>query len=292
MTASVTLIVLSLVALATYLHYRHQQRLTLNNRFTIIIGLRQLIFLLRFHRRHTHELLLSGNKTANHNDTSTPLTESIAIEALGHSLLNQAETCNKPMYRITLKQFKTLTKEWQRYSLQRNQAAHGKAIRHVMYLIDDTLTQCLISNDNNQLFQRYQSIWPVTLNALDSLSRFRFAIQQFSHKSPAMQRELTHQMDILKRRMNHLAITAEHHEAVPLLDTLFDQVSHIENSNNNDQQTQSMLYHFSLEVSDTLFMLFDEILQQLGDELAIKLPEMKHKHCATIVPIQQMRSGH
>ncbi|PSU33328.1 hypothetical protein [Photobacterium lutimaris] len=256
------------IALGVITIRSRQQRDILQSRFNQIIGLRQLIHLLRFHRRQSHQALKSTPLITQN------LSESIAIKTLTQSLINQAETTNKPMYRILNKQLDTILNEWPKYSVQRNQSTHGKAIRHVLYLIDDTLTQSLIDSEKEAIFKDYQGTWPLMLNAIDSLSRFRYAIENYKMGSDVMARELGLHGQILKRRMAQLHLPDD--PAVPplIIDKLFCQYENIDLNRHDKERVKHELYQFSLEASDTLFHLFDLVLAHIGHELSIKLPEL------------------
>ncbi|MGR5140943.1 hypothetical protein ACQKPX_04595 [Photobacterium sp. DNB23_23_1] len=256
-----------------------QQRDMLQRRFNQIIGLRQLIHLLRFHRRQSHQAL---KKTP---QITQNLSESIAIKTLTHSLINQAETSNKPMYRILNKQLDTILDEWPKYSVQRNQSTHGKAIRHVLYLIDDTLTQCLITSEKEELFKHYQGTWPIMLNAIDSLSRFRYAIENYKLGSDVMARELGLHIQILKRRMAQLHLPNEPSVPPLIIENLFSHYESIDLNAHDKELVKYQLYQFSLEASDTLFHLFDLVLAHIGNELSIKLPELTVREDKKVVQI-------
>lgn len=268
---TVSLCILLIAGLGYYTYRSKQSHLLMQSRFNQVIGLRQLIHLLRFHRRQTHEVLNSaGLDTLIHQ----PLNESMAIQSLLRALLNQAEKAHKPMYRILMKRLSVLLDEWPRYSIQRNQAVHGKVIRHVMYLIDDTVTQSLLTADKEQLFKRYQSVWPITLNAIDSLSRFRNAIHHYTPDNATTKREITLHIQILRRRLNQMTLCNS--EPVPpiIIESLFEQFDDIKLDNPDTAQTKAQLYEFSLQLSDTLFNLFDLVLCDIGKEISIRLPEL------------------
>lgn len=286
-----TLFVVAL-ALAIYAYRAKQTRLMLQSRFNQVIGLRQLIHLLRFHRRQTHQWLNIHLNTTTGSPPAQPeppaLAESRAIKNLIQSLTNLAEPSNRPMYRILAKRLHNLLEEWPSYSLQRNQVEHGKLIRHVLYLIDDTITQSLIAAEQNHIFNHYQAVWPVTLNAIDSLSRFRYTIHNFSVGSPAMERELRLHLQILKRRLGQMTLPI--HEPVPplILDTLFGQFDDIPLYVADEDQVRDALYQFSQQVSDTLFQLFDSMLAEIANEVEVKLPEL-HQHQGTgVLPFNHL----
>lgn len=267
----ITLFIGLLICLGYYAYHSRQSNSLLQSRFNQVIGLRQLIHLLRFHRRKTHQLLSNGGIN---NSEDQPLNESLAVQSLLRTLIGQAEQPQKPMYRILMKRITTLLDEWPRYSIQRNQAVHGKAIRHVLYLIDDTVTQSLLAADKEELFKQYQSVWPVTLNAIDSLSRFRHTINNFTPGSMAMKRELGLHTQILRRRLGQMSILSSEQVSALLIESLFEQFDKIDLDNPNHAQTKAKLYYFSLQVSETLFNLFDLVLGDIGKEISIRLPEL------------------
>ncbi|MGF1725510.1 hypothetical protein [Photobacterium nomapromontoriensis] len=244
----------------------------LQSRFNQIIGLRQLIHLLRFHRRHAHQILTQDNNPTQ----SQPVihAESMAIQALLQSLITQTDTSSKPMYRILQKRITTLLSDWPKYSLLRNQSSHGKAIRHVLYLIDDILTQSLLATDKQYLLHQYQTVWPITLNAIDSLSRFRYTIHNYTADSSAMEKELLLHTQILKRRLNQMVLSKSN--AIPplLIESLFAQFNEIDLKNSHGRQANRELYALSLQISDTLFNLFDNVLIDIANEVSVKLPSI------------------
>jgi len=259
------------LGLGYYIYHTRQSNSLLQNRFNQVIGLRQLIHLLRFHRRQTHQRLHNGGANT---VGEQPLNESLAIQNLLRTLISQAEQSQKPMYRILMKRITALLDEWPRYSIQRNQTVHGKAIRHVLYLIDDIVTQSLLVTDKEQLFKQYQSVWPVTLNAIDSLSRFRHTIYSFTPNSMAMKRELKLHTQILRRRLGQMSILSSEPVSPLIIESLFDQFEKIDLDRSNQTLTKEELYHFSLLVSETLFNLFDLVLGDIGKEISVRLPEL------------------
>ncbi|MGF1679905.1 hypothetical protein [Photobacterium minamisatsumaniensis] len=263
-------IIITITAISAWAYHVKLRRQQLNSRFNQIIGLRQLIHLLRFHRRQTHLQLCNTP----HNQNQPALAESMAIQSLIRSLLNQAEHNNKPMYRLLMQRISKLLDEWPSYSIPRNQTIHGKTIRHVLYLIDDTITQTLIAADKDAIFKQYQSVWPITLNAIDSLSRFRYTIHYYSGNSDKeiMERELNLHLKILHRRLKQIAIPYTEVIELQILEELTVQFNRIDLRHSEATKVESELYLFSLQVSDVLFQFYDHVLSEIGRELSIKMP--------------------
>ncbi|PSW18432.1 hypothetical protein C9I98_17175 [Photobacterium sanctipauli] len=264
-------ILIALSVIGVWAYHLKQRKQLLERRFNQIIGLRQLIHLLRFHRRQSHQRLCESS--AEH--PQSMLAESMAIQALIRTLLSQAEQNHKPMYRILMKRVSRLLDEWPGYSIQRNQTLHGKTIRHVLYLIDDTITQSLISADKDEVFRQYQSVWPVTLNAIDSLSRFRYTIHNYACDSETMQRELNLHLQILQRRLKQIALPYSEVIEPQILEELNEQFEAIDLDHPDEFKIKDELYVFSLQVSDVLFQFFDNVLSQIGGEISIKMPELR-----------------
>lgn len=265
-----TLFIALIIGLGYYSYRARQTQAQLESRFNQVIGLRQLIHLLRFHRRKTHQALSEDEPDPN---ATQPLNEAQAIRSLLKTLSNQAEPAHKPMYRILRKRIRMVLDNWPSYSQKRNQSSHGKTIRHVLYLIDDTITQGLLAADEQKLFQQYQAAWPVTLNAIDSLSRFRHAIHGFTPGSDTGQREMQLHIQILQRRLGQMALMSSQPVPAVVLDTLFEKFERID-MQRPAPQVKSELYQLSLQLSDTLFNLFDLVLADIGDTLSIRLPEL------------------
>lgn len=259
----------------TYFFYRHRSNQQfLQQRFDQVIGLRQLIDLLRFHRRQTHKILtLQGKPVAR-----PMLAESLAIKRLSETLLSQAEQAHKPMYRVLQQRTSTMLSEWHQYNIQRNQAVHGKMIRHVLYLIDDTITQSLLNTDKATQFQHYQTIWPIILNAIDNLTRYRCAIEKYQTGIPTTTREIEVHVDIFHRRLEQISMQV--HQPIPplFIDNLRQQFNAIQIEQLPVAQARLRLYQHSLKLSDALYLLFDLVLNDIADDIAVNLPKRKQEN--------------
>ncbi|MEH6529943.1 MAG: hypothetical protein V7735_01205 [Photobacterium frigidiphilum] len=243
----------------------------LQTRFDQVIGLRQLIFLLRFHRRESHHFL-----SQSHPLKATQLNEVIAIKSLMKILSSRADKVHKPMYRILAKQINKLLDEWSSYSVRRNQAAHGKAIRHVLYLIDDVITQSLLAADKETLFKTYQTAWPITLNAIDSLSRFRYAIDSYTLGKNSSERELRVHISVIQRRLGQIALLTNKPPLAFMIDDLMLEFESINLQARNLEDVKDDLYQLSLKISDTIFNLFDIILTDIATDISVRFPELQH----------------
>lgn len=258
-----------------YIFYRHRENQQfLQQRFDQVIGLRQLIDLLRFHRRQTHQLLVMQATSITH----PMLSESLAVQKLTTTLLSQAEHAHRPMYRVLQQRVSNMLNEWPQYNLQRNQAVHGKMIRHVLYLIDDTITQSLLNTDKAAQFQHYQTIWPIVLNAIDNLSRYRYAIEKYQIGMPATARELQVHVDIFHRRLEQISMQIKQPVPPLFIESLRQKFQDIQLAELPDPQAKLRLYRHSLKLSDALYLLFDLVLSDIADDVAVNLPRRKQKN--------------
>ncbi|PSW03669.1 hypothetical protein [Photobacterium lipolyticum] len=273
------LLAIFLIATSFLVWQSKQTNDVLQARFDQVIGLRQLIYLLRFHRRQSHQCLSHIRSPK-----LEELNEAKAIKALLHTLVNQAEQTHKPMHRILRQRINSLLNEWFYYSVRRNQAVHGKAIRHVLYLIDDLITQSLLAAGKEQLFNQYQAVWPITLNAIDSLSRFRHTIESYNVDNSASKRELKLHIQIIQHRLGQLSLLM--HRAPPafMLDELQADFGQINLDAQDVMITKQALYQLSLRISDTIFILFDVMLGDIANDISVRFPTI-HLNDAKIIPL-------
>jgi hypothetical protein len=258
-----------------------ENKFLLQARFDQVIGLRQLIFLLRFHRRESHQYLSQTNQSE-----VTQLNEVLAIKSLMKILSSQADQAHKPMYRILTKQINTLLLEWSSYSVRRNQAVHGKVIRHVLYLIDDVITQSLLAADKETLFKTYQKAWPITLNAIDSLSRFRYAIDSYTLGKNASERELRVHISVIQRRLGQVALLVSQPPPAFIIDGLMLEFDSTNLQTRDLEKVKDDLYQLSLKTSDTIFNLFDMILADIATDISVRFPELQRTN-SNVVAFQE-----
>ncbi|PSV48478.1 hypothetical protein [Photobacterium indicum] len=265
------LLVIIFGASCFFLWQARENKRFLQTRFDQVIGLRQLIFLLRFHRRETHHFL-----SQSHPLETAQLNEVVAIKSLMKILSSRADKVHKPMYRILAKQINKLLDEWLSYSVRRNQAAHGKAIRHVLYLIDDVVTQSLLAADKEALFKTYQTAWPITLNSIDSLSRFRYAIDSYTLGKNSSKRELRIHISVIQRRLGQIALLTNKPPLTFMIEDLMLEFESINLQARNLEDVKGELYQLSLKISDTIFNLFDIILTNIATDISVRFPELQH----------------
>ncbi|MGF1757335.1 hypothetical protein L4D76_05140 [Photobacterium sagamiensis] len=276
----ILLLTICFIAIGFIAWQSNQRNNLLQARFDQVIGLRQLIYLLRFHRRQSHQCLLNINSSE-----LKELNEAKAIKALMRTLVSQAEQTHKPMHRILRQRINSLLNEWFHYSVRRNQAVHGKAIRHVLYLIDDLISQSLLAAGKEQLFNQYQAVWPITLNAIDSLSRFRHTIENYNVDNSGAKRELKLHIQIIQRRLGQLSLLMHQTPPVFMLEELQADFDKINLNAPYVMVTKQSLYQLSLRISDTIFILFDLMLGDIANDISVRFPAI-HLNESKIVPLE------
>ncbi|MDX1301134.1 hypothetical protein [Photobacterium sp.] len=285
----ILLLAISLIATSFLVWQSKQTNDLLQTRFDQVIGLRQLIYLLRFHRRQSHQCL-----SQIHSPAQKELNEAKAIRALLQTLVNRAEHTHKPMHRILRQRINSLLNEWFHFSVRRNQAIHGKAIRHVLYLIDDIITQSLLAAGKEQLFNQYQAFWPITLNAIDSLSRFRHTIENYNVDNSGSKQELKLHIKMVQRRLGQLSVLMRQTPPAFMLDELQADFDQINLDSEDVMMTKQSLYQLSLRISDTIFILFDVMLRDIANDISVRFPAI-NLNDANIIPLDiksDKQAGH
>ncbi|MCM0147427.1 hypothetical protein KCN56_02440 [Photobacterium galatheae] len=255
---------LTVLTLTAWYFYNKQQQAQTEAHFEQILGLRQLIQLLRQHRRLSHSHLM---KRTSH--TIPVFHEQEALRQMSSQLVSQVSLEQKPMYRILDQNLQQLCYEWPNYSLSRNQAMHGKSIRHAMYLIDDHLTTSMLIADNDRLFDQYQQFWPVTLNALDTLAQFRATVATFRPGKVNTEVLLHRHLNLLQRRLGQMNLMLSVPGPSLMADQLEQDLDTLLQSASEAHACRLALYKFSLSLSDNIFFLFDAKLLEIAHALAI-----------------------
>ncbi|MGF1828288.1 hypothetical protein L4D04_03675 [Photobacterium angustum] len=265
-------IVISLLTIG-YITWKTKKNNTqLQLQFDQIIQLRQLIQFIRYHRRYCHQKIVSNN-------TNNKLHESIQNKRYASKqtlsiLIHQADTNHKPMYRILRQEIQRLFTDSPNYSLQRSQAVHGRIIRHIMYLIDDVISASLLTAEKDTTFEHYQSAWPVTLNALDSLNKFRWTIEQHPLENKSYAQELEMHVKMIQRRLGQISMIS--HQTPPIwpIEKLMQTFQEIQFHTQDENKLKEELYLYSIQISDTIFQFFDLIINDIADDLAITGPNI------------------
>lgn len=255
---------LTVLALTAWYFYNKQQQAQTEAHFEQILGLRQLIQLLRQHRRLSHSHLM---KSSGH--TIPVFHEQDVILQMSSQLVSQVSLEQKPMYRILDQNLQQLCHEWPAHSLSRNQAMHGKSIRHAMYLIDDHLTTSMLIADNDSLFDQYQQFWPVTLNALDTLAQFRATVASFRPGKIKTEVLLRRHLNLLQRRFGQMNLMLSVPGPSFMADQLEQDLDMLLQSASSTHACRLALYKFSLSLSDHIFFLFDAKLLEIAHALMI-----------------------
>lgn len=266
--------VLTISLLAVYCWFQKLQKNNnqLKMQFEQIMMLRQLIEFIRYHRRFCHQKLVHPSKNVEF-DESVNVKTHIMKETLT-ALIHQAESNHKPMFRILRKEIQSLLTECHEYNLQRSQAVHGRIIRHIMYLIDDVMSMALLNSEKKHAFKQYQTAWPIILNSLDNLQRFRWMIEHYPIKSSIYQRDLKINIKMIQRRLGQIQMLSLQHPPTWPIEKLLTNFQAHSFETHDEKGLREGLYGYSFQVSDTIFQYFDLILADIADELAIEAPSL------------------
>lgn len=259
-----------------YLYWKKRNtQAQVEKQFEQIMLLRQLMQFIRYHRRHCHQHI-TAKKTQNEMSESVNTQSHIVKETLT-VLIHQADMNHKPMFRILRQDIQALFIDWRTYTLQRSQAVHARIIRHIMYLIDDVISAILLKSEKDTTFEHYQSAWPITLNALDNLNRFRWTIEHYPLDSKSYPRELEMHVKMIQRRLSQISTISKKKPPTWPIEKLMENFSAIPLHNVKDEKVKAALYTYSFQMSDTIFDYFDLILSDIADDLCVPAPSLTTK---------------
>ncbi|WP_318506320.1 hypothetical protein [Photobacterium leiognathi] len=262
----------SLLAIYFWFQKAQKDNNQLKKQFEQIMMLRQLIEFIRYHRRFCHQKLAHPNINVEF-DESVNVKTHIMKETLT-ALIHLADSNHKPMFRILRKEIQTLLTECQEYTLQRSQAIHGRIIRHIMYLIDDVVSSALLTSEKDHAFEHYQAAWPIILNSLDNLHRFRWTIDHYPIKSNIYQRELKIHIKMIQRRLGQIQMLSQQQPPTWPIEKLLPNFLALSFETPDEKGLKEGLYRCSFQISDTIFQYFDLILADIADELTIEAPSL------------------
>lgn len=269
------LIIAAIISLLTigYITWKTKKNnAQLQLQFDQIMQLRQLIQFIRYHRRYCHQKIVNNNKSNNFHESVK--NKRHTLKQTLSMLIHQADTNHKPMFRILRQEIQRLFADYHSYSLQRSQAVHGRIIRHIMYLIDDVISSSLLTAEKDATFEHYQAAWPVTLNALDNLNRFRWTIEHYPLESKSYTRELEMHVKMIQRRLGQISMISQQTPPVWPIEKLMQNFLEIKFNNQDKNKLKEDLYLYSIQISDTIFQFFDLIINDIADDLPITIPNI------------------
>ncbi|WP_087025838.1 hypothetical protein [Thaumasiovibrio subtropicus] len=262
---------LTLIAILTttlLLYFYKQQRnekSELAERFTLVFQLLSLINGIRAHRAYTHQHLKEKDLAL---DIISTQSELLLTQA--QHLGQQALPHQKPMFRIFHAHLKEITQSWSQYSISRNQSTHGKAIRHGFYIIDDVICQTLAMTEQEEALKRYEQLWQLTVDSLDTLTHFRACIEHTYTEGGNSNNYITVQANLLLRRLGQISMITSNATLVdaPFMSTL-QSLAHNQYADNNAET----LYALSSAISESLVILFQSELVTLASQLGLNKTE-------------------
>ncbi|MDG3087580.1 hypothetical protein P7F88_16535 [Vibrio hannami] len=258
--------IVSALILGLMYHYSQTRQLDYKRKYELVASLRQLVNHCRQHRTQTHMALL-GNTAENDQIKS--------IEKNTHQLIRKivedASFDDKPTYRILQKRFENLSAEWHEMSVSKNQMAHGKTIRHCLFLIDEIMLVWLLEKEHSDLNDTYNDTWQLVIDTLESLTQFRIAIQNIDTESDSHQ--LRMQATRLNRKLNKLSLLNPMVYSAPISVHARTQLTAL-SSESETSRTQAELYKISSDVSLVIFYAYDQVLESVAEMFYQPLPKL------------------
>jgi len=259
-------ILLSLAIVGSIYCSSQKRKTRFQQKYELVSNLRNLISLCRQHRSTTHCVLYRG-------DSNNQKIEQIETNILTicEELINKAHFDNRPIYRILQSKLKKLIDDWENTEISQNQMAHGRSIRHCLFLIDDIILSWLVESQQIELGDKYNVNWQQILDSLDALTQLRIAIQDTSTKNKLARLQLY--ANCMNRRLNQLAILNPLAVSSPTCSLVCQQLEEISTSDEL-HFTREQLYDISTEASLVIFNSYDFILSDITETIYEPLPTL------------------
>ena len=258
-------ILVSVAILGVMFYFAKQRESTLQRKYELLVDLREVLHLCRQHRSATHHVLMFGERRESEIDDLQ-----IQLEEKTNHLITIAHFDNKPMYRVLQLKLKALVKEWTDRSIARNQIIHGKAIRHCMFLMDEVMLAWLVEVNREDLSDEYHMNWQQVIDSMDALTQLRICIDDIdSHEG---QSRLNHFAEVVKRKMNQLALISPLSVSAPLCQQALDQLDVLMEEGSTQFDNERM-YQMTTDLSLTIAHVYDHMLGELTESLYIPLPK-------------------
>lgn len=246
--------------------FTQQKESALQRKYTLLINLRQLLFLCRQHRSATHHSLMFGQ------DRSTELQHlQQQIEENSERLVATAHFDNKPIYRILQLTLKGLANDWQKRSISRNQILHGKAIRHCLFLLDEVMLAWLVESNREDLSDEYHMNWQQVLDSMDALTQLRMCIEEM-HTEEGRAR-LKYYCGVVHRKLNQLALISPLSIASPAGGQAMHRLTELQDAQAFTMEPEAF-YQLTSEISLSIADVYDQMLTDLTESLYLPLPKL------------------
>jgi hypothetical protein len=259
-------ILISLSILGFMFYLAKQRESTLQRKYELLIDLRQVLYLCRQHRSATHHTLMFGE----HRETELNHLHNLLHEKTNH-LISIAHFDNKPMYRVLQLKLKALMKDWDERTISRNQMAHGKAIRHCMFLMDEVMLAWLVEVNREDLSDEYHMNWQQVIDTMDALTQLRICIEDMdSHDGRS---RLQHHSEVVKRKLNQLSLINPLTISSPACARAIQVLGETSQDEHYQISTEEM-YQITADISLAVAHVYDHILSDLTESLYIPLPKL------------------
>ncbi|MGY5579794.1 hypothetical protein ACXHQN_01450 [Vibrio cincinnatiensis] len=246
--------------------FAKQKESALQRKYSLLVDLRQLLYLCRQHRQATHHSLMFGQQRA---AELQHLQQQ--IEEKSEYLIATAHFDNKSMYRMLQIKLKALTNEWSTWSVARNQMLHGKAIRHCLFLLDEVMLAWLVESNREDLSDEYHMNWQHVLDSMDALTQLRICIEEM-HTEEGRSR-LKHYCDAVRRKLNQLALISPLSIASPTCSEAMRRLAEFHDSRTFDMEPEAF-YQLTSEISLSIADVYDQMLADLTESLYLPLPKL------------------
>ncbi|MGL6261687.1 hypothetical protein [Vibrio sp. WXL103] len=260
-------IVVSISIIALLLFLSKQNSTVSARRYHIVMDMRQVLLLCRQHRGLSHKVKL--RKGADH-----AVLQQVEAELIRRvtQLVDDAPFESKPLYRVLEIKVKAMLNQWQDVSVAKNQMVHGKVIRHCMYLLDDVVLAWLAESGRDDLYETYHYNWQAVLDAMETLTRLRIAIQE--QDTPCASEQVRYYCGHILQRMNRLKIIDPEIVFTPQCHAAMTKLNEISESE-LEAIDANTLYGLTSEISTAISDVYDDILKSFSEQIYQPLAEVE-----------------
>lgn len=259
-------ILCSITILAIMYYSAKSRESSYQKKYALVSDLRQLIDVCRQHRALSHQNLVTATAKS---DKLTQLEQ--LMNSICEQLITVAHNDNKAIYRILQNKITKLSKNWPDMTVSQNQMAHGKSIRHCMFLIDEVVLAWLVESQQTETCDNYNTSWQQVVDGLEALTQFRIHIQDIDSESGVAR--LKASARTIVRRLNQLALISPLAVASPTNSLICKQLEEISESPVLNY-SQDQLYSISTDISLVVFNSYDQLLGELAETIYQPFPKL------------------
>lgn len=284
MFISISLVIVALILGALY-YFGAVRDKSNQARHFVISQLRALIFLIRQHRAATHTYLIEDALIDSHHNQSITDIKDIhqQINDIFAALKQQLGANTKQEVRILQAKVDNILLHWEKTSVAKNQLEHGRVIRQIFFLVDETIIQWLLDCHKDTVAASYHNCWHKVLDALEVLTSFRISVQGLDAtehkrlpKRAALRQSITvrQQALTLSRKMNQLTLICPLTTADSDQGGIIQELQRLADEDSITVPTQA-LYQLSLDASLVIFNIYDQVLSDICKDIYLPLPPLE-----------------